>query len=182
MAGWPRWLARREQPLVRALRDNAFFDGLSNRELRALCGVLRPRTYKVGETIFDQGAPGVAAYAVLSGLVEIVQTDESDTRHPLSEAGPGMLLGETALLDDAPRTASAVVAEDTSVAVFYRTELFRLAEERTELAVKVALQLSQVVAERLRRTNRALRDVREQLEAGPAAGPVEAARGEGGDA
>jgi CRP-like cAMP-binding protein len=170
VAIWPRRFSRREQPLAQELRKNPFFDGLSNRELRVLCGVLRPRSYKAGETIFDQGAPSVAAYAVLSGLVEIVQTDESGVKTQLSEAGPGVLLGETALLDDAPRTASAVVAEETSVAVFYRTELFRLAEERTDLAVKVALQLSQVVAERLRRTNRALKDVREQLEADLAVG------------
>lgn len=169
-------MSRREEPLEGELRRNPFFDGLSRRELKTLCGVLRSRSYEVGETIFDQGAPSVAAYAVLSGLVEIVQEDDAGAKTQLSEAGPGTLLGETALLDDAPRTASAVVAEETTVAVFYRTELYRHAEERTGLAAKIVLQLSQVVAERLRRTNRALKEVQEQLEA--AQGGTDQADGE----
>ncbi len=162
MAGW---LFGNKDPLIEALVGNPFFDGLSKHELRLLSGALRPRSYRVGETIFDQGAPGVAAYAVLSGLVEIIQEDDEGQKTQLSRVGPGNLLGETALLDDAPRTASALVAEETRVAVFYRRELFRLAEEQTDLAVKIVLQLSQVVAERLRRTNRALREAQEQVEA-----------------
>ena len=157
-----------------------FFGDLGRRHLNLLSESLRLRTYKAGETIFDQGAPSVAAYIVRSGLIEIIQDDGNGTKMQLSEAAPGTLLGETALLDDAPRTASAVVADDAEVAVFYRSELFRLAEEQTDLAVKIVLQLSQVVAERLRRTNRALREVRGQVEAVEAtgAGPEDGKGGE----
>jgi CRP-like cAMP-binding protein len=90
-----------------------------------------------------------------------VQQEEDDgTILHLASAKPGEFIGELALLDDAPRTASAIAVDETSVVALYRTDLLALSQTRPRLGVKVLMQLSQIVAERLRRTNRALKDVR----------------------
>ena len=62
---------------------------------------------------------------------------------------PGHYFGELALLGDAPRTASAIAVDETSVVVLYRTDLLALSETRPRLGVKILMQLSQIVAERL---------------------------------
>ena len=69
-----------------------------------------------------------------------------------------------ALLSDSPRTASAVAAEDTDLLVLNRADLLDLSEARPRIGVKIVMQLSQIVAERLRRTNRSLKEVRLEAE------------------
>jgi CRP-like cAMP-binding protein len=158
-------VAKREDPLVSALRNVPLFEDLRGRELREVGHLLQRRTYKSGDTVFEQGQPGVGLYLVLSGAVDVLQGDEDGIRLRLSEAGEGSFFGEMALLDDSARTASAVATEDTELAVFFRSDLLSLAEQRPSVAAKIVMRLSQIVAERLRRTNRALREARDQLEA-----------------
>ncbi len=164
-ANFLQWMARREDPLVSALREVPLFEDLRRRELRGVGQVLQRQTYKSGDTVFEQGQPGVGLYLVLSGAVDVLQEDEDGARLRLSEAGEGAFFGEMALLDDSARTASAVAAEDTELAVFFRSDLLALAEQRPNVAAKLVMRLSQIVAERLRRTNRSLREARDQLEA-----------------
>jgi len=161
-----RWLDR-EDPMVALLRNVPLFRDLSRRELRDVSEVLQIRSFEVGDVIFAQDVPGDGAYVVLAGCVDIYQTDAEDSEHlHLSRLESGGFFGETALLDDASRTASAVVGdEDAELALFSRNAFLTLAEQRPHLGVKVVMQLSQIVAERLRRTNRGLRSVRDEVEA-----------------
>lgn len=171
---WIRRWRERKNPLFAILSDVSLFRDLAFGELREVVRSVELLSYGAGDVVFEQGAPGKGVYVVLSGQVDIVQTDaESNEQVFLSRSAVGAFLGETALLDDAPRTAAAVAGTETELALFPREALLELAEQRPHLGVKIALQLSQVIAERLRRTNRGLRAVRDDLEA---------ARHEGADA
>ena len=98
---------------------------------------------------------------VLKGCVDVIQKDGEDGEKVLlSQSESLSFFGETALLDDAPRTAAAVAAEDTKLALFPRDALHQLAEQRPHLGVKIAIQLARIVAERLRQTNRNLQAAR----------------------
>ena len=156
-----RWLDR-EKPLFPKLRAVPLFQELNRRELQEVVQLLEVRKYAEGDVIFKQGAPGTGVYVVLTGHVEVTQID-GDDKLVLSESESGSFFGETALLDDTPRTASAVVTEETELALFPRDALLMLAEQRPHLGVKIAIQLSQMIAERLRRTNRSLRVARDEL-------------------
>jgi len=160
-----RWF-HRDDPRVALLRGMPLFRDLTRRELRDVSEVLQIRSYEVGDVVFEQDASGEGVYIVLSGCVDIYQTDVEDGEHlHLSRLESGGFFGETALLDDATRTASAVVGdEDAELALFSRNAFLTLAEQRPHLGVKVVMQLSQIVAERLRRTNRGLRSARDEVE------------------
>ena len=156
---------KREDPMASLLPDIPLFEGFSRRELREIEAILKKRTADAGEVIFQQEQPGVGMYILISGAVEVFQEDESGSRVTLTRVTPGCFFGEMSLLDDAPRTASAVASEASELAVFYRSDLLNLAEQRPQLGVKIVMHLSQVVADRLRRTNRALKEVRAEVEA-----------------
>lgn len=160
-----RWL-NRDTPMISQLRSVPLFQELNRRELQEVAQLLELRNYQAGDVVFEQGVSGTGVYVVISGCVEVIQKDEEDAEKLLlAKSEQGSFFGETALLDDAPRTASAVVTEDAELALFPRDALLMLAEQRPHLGVKIAIQLSQVIAERLRRTNRSLRVARDELAA-----------------
>lgn len=153
-----------DSPLYDRLKEVPLFRDLKKRELKELEGVLQKRTFESGQVVFEQGKPGVGMYVVIAGEVEISQVDQGD-QLVLTRVGDGGFFGETALLDDAVRTATAVAVEETEVMFFPRSGLLTLVENRPHLGVKVVMQLSQVIAERLRRANRGLRTAREEVNA-----------------
>jgi EAL domain-containing protein (putative c-di-GMP-specific phosphodiesterase class I) len=67
--------------------------------------------YKTGDIIFAEGDAPIGAYLIESGRIEI-STMQFGERRVLSELGPGMLLGEMAVIDDSPRTATARALSD----------------------------------------------------------------------
>jgi len=147
---------------------------LGRRELAEVEAILEKQSYPPGEVVFREGDPGTGVYVVLSGSVEVSQNDGGGGHVVLSELHPGSFFGELALLDDTARTATATAAEATELALLRRSALLGLAEEKPQLGVKVVMNLSQIVADRLRRTNRALKEVRSELEASqlaPSPGP-----------
>ena len=68
--------------------------------------------FKVGEVIFTEGEPGNWAYIIEAGKVEIT-VEIGGKPVPLQVLTPGDILGETAFVKQAPRTASARAIEDT---------------------------------------------------------------------
>jgi CRP-like cAMP-binding protein len=155
----------KESPVVRVMREIPLFRELNRRELREVAQTLEIANYAIDDVVFKQNNPGRGMFIVLSGGVDIFQIDEEDgARLHLSRSEAGSFFGETALLEDAPRTASAIVFDEAELALFSRYALLHLAENRPHLGVKIAMQLSQIIAERLRRTNRGLRNARDGID------------------
>ena len=67
--------------------------------------------FRTGDIIFAEGDPPLGAYLIESGRIEI-STMQFGERRVLGELGPGMLLGEMAVIDDSPRTATARALSD----------------------------------------------------------------------
>src|SRR5690242_17984115 len=81
----------------------------------------RPRQLKKGEILFEQGTPGREMYIVRSGTIVLRSGDRT-----LEEVGPGGVIGEMALIDSSPRSASAVAGEDCSVTMVNEYTLLEL--------------------------------------------------------
>ena len=70
--------------------------------------------FAAGEHIFREGESGECAYLIETGAVEVsVQKDER--KLVIATLGEGDLLGEMAIIDKLPRTATALALEDTRV-------------------------------------------------------------------
>ncbi len=69
-------------------------------------------THKAGEIIFEEGSHGSAVYILSSGKVEISKIVQGK-KLVLGALGPGDMFGEMSYLDPAPRSATAIVLEDT---------------------------------------------------------------------
>ena len=69
------------------------------------------RRFTAGEVIFSEGDPPTTAFLIESGRV-VVSTDQHGEERILGELGPGALVGEMAMLDDARRSATARAHSD----------------------------------------------------------------------
>ncbi len=74
--------------------------------------------------IFREGESAACAYLIQTGRVEIVTTRDGEDIHLTSLKG-GQLFGEMALMDDKPRSATAVAWERTEVIVVRREDIQR---------------------------------------------------------
>ncbi len=80
------------------------------------------RILRASETLFHEHDPGRSAYLIESGMIRIF-VGQGDGALTLADLGPGDLVGEMAMIDDAPRTATAVALEDTVLLVIDREHL-----------------------------------------------------------
>lgn len=112
-----------------ALEKVPLFHDLTEDELSALVAGLRTRRYGRGEVIFHRGDPGNALYIVLSGRVKISSPSEAGVEAILATLRPGEFFGSLALLDGAPRSASATAAEATEILILPRDRFRRLIDE-----------------------------------------------------
>ncbi len=129
------------------------FRPLDSVERAALAQVVEAIQLPAGHVLFDYGDPGDALFVIRSGQVEVFLTDDTGTRIVLEQHGPGDFFGEVGLLAPGPRTASAVVIEDLAALRVDREDL----EQLLRMHPTVALDLLDVVGQRLRSTNEVLR-------------------------
>jgi CRP-like cAMP-binding protein len=135
------------RPILDSLAAIPFFGGLEPASLERLAGSMRSRRFRRGEVIFHVGDPGDALFVIVSGEVKITLPSETGEEAILATLRPGDVFGELALLDGAPRSASASALEATETVVLPRDRFRELLA--TEAAFRDALLAS--IAGELRR-------------------------------
>jgi CRP-like cAMP-binding protein len=89
------------------------FAGVQPDDLHEVARHLRRRRFRRGEVIFHQGDPGDALHIVASGSVKIVLPSAEGEEAIIATVHSGDFFGELALLDGAPRSATAAAVEVT---------------------------------------------------------------------
>ena len=119
------------------------FSALDKKELQILAKSCQERSYSTGATIMAQGDTGVGLYVIKSGKVRITQANNPDrAEEVLGTAGPGEVLGEMALLDDLPRSASVVALEDVTALLLPVWEFRTALRNHPDITFKLLAALS----------------------------------------
>jgi signal transduction histidine kinase len=124
------------------LESNKLFRELLPGELKHLREAARILTFASDQLIFNQGDPGDGIYFVKEGLVEISTTVSTGESKTLSMIAAGDLFGEMAVLDSAPRSATATADQPTTVYFISRPELMKLLNRMPHLAAALMRELS----------------------------------------
>jgi CRP-like cAMP-binding protein len=147
---------RQKRDTLTFLRTVPIFTSLSQRELKTISGIAHQRTYQNDEFVFRKGQPGAALFIVKSGKINIIDHDENNQAYIITTLADHTFFGELALLDDAPRSASAVAAKSTETFAFFRTDLDRLLTAFPHIGLKVYRSLAMIIGGRLKHTNEQL--------------------------
>ena len=140
------------------------FADLSARDLRRVAAIVHKREYKAGEPVFYQGDPGLGMFIIQEGEVSIRISEREGEEKELALLTDGDFFGELALLDESPRSATAFCKTDCSVIGFFRTDLMELIKENPDLGMKIVMKFAEILATRLRKTDKELSKVQSQLD------------------
>ena len=99
------------------------------------------RDYPAGTVLFREGEAGDAMYVIQSGSVEIRRTIGEQER-VLAVLPAGEFLGEMALLNKRPRSATAVVREPSRLLVIEGRTFEAMLRSRVEIAVRMIRTLA----------------------------------------
>src|SRR5438093_13751786 len=99
------------------------------------------KEFKRGVVLFREGEPGKEMYVVQAGKVNITKTVR-ETEKILATLGAGEFFGEMSILNNKPRSAGAVVAEDAKLLVIDPKTFEAMIRGNVEIAVRLIKKLS----------------------------------------
>lgn len=104
-----------------------------------------------GHLIIKENDPGLTAYYIESGKVEITKESNGKQVH-IAFLEAGATFGEMSVVDDLPRSASVTTVEETVVSEFHREDLYAAMQANPE----VFGRFLKSIFERLREANRTI--------------------------
>ena len=128
-----------------ALARCPLFEHADDHILLSLAKSLRRRRFRRNEVIFHQGDPGDSLHVVAVGAVKIVLPSPEGEEAIIATLRPGDFFGELALVDGAPRSATATALEPSDTLVLPRQVFVELLDTlpglRDALLVGLAREL-----------------------------------------
>lgn len=135
------------------LQKAPIFEQMASRQLKVLSEVTEEETFAPEETIFTEGSHGDRMYIIISGRVEILKAVEGgagETTESLAVLEKREIFGEMAILDDEPRSAAAVVREQTRLLSIRKDDVRELIHDYPD----IAFGIFKVLSGRIREANR----------------------------
>ncbi len=156
----------------KTLKDIEVFSDMDEEDLAALVRVLRRLVALPGETLFRRGERTRTLFAIVEGVVDIIEPTPDGRNVPLASLEAVDVMGEVALLDGGPRTAAAVARLPTTCVTLDAAGLEQLLHDRPEAARKLMLRLARNLAARMQRAKVDANRLAERLAQGQGAGSV----------
>ena len=118
------------------------FSACSQKELQAVARASDEVTLPAGKTLCEQGAIGREAFVIIKGTAEVRRN-----KRKVATLGPGACVGELALLDHKPRTASVIATTDLTVLVIGVREFAAIVDEVPPIMHKLMKSMAAKIRE-----------------------------------
>jgi CRP/FNR family cyclic AMP-dependent transcriptional regulator len=128
----------------------SLFKDLSMSAVKELAGLAEERIFHNGVTIFEESTTGRSLMIIVSGEVRITQKAKISGEETLTVLKKGDFFGEMALLEDLPRSATAIAHSDTFMMEISRENFLRFIDKDPASGVKILFILAKFLSARLR--------------------------------
>jgi len=136
---------------IEFLKKVPMFSGFGTDDLIAVSRLLRARRYTKRSVLMHEGDPSDALYIIRKGSVAVTRTSSEGKETILSILKEGDVVGEMGVLDEAPRSATAILLREGQMLILQRADFLDLLAKRADLNRAV---ISALIT-RLRATNKA---------------------------
>lgn len=140
------------------VRHSPLLADFSDEELGKLAQSMDLVRFAKGKSIFEQDSEGGPLFVIYSGQVGVIRsTQKEKTRERLlAVVGAGECVGEMALADGGPRSATVVALEDVEALQLSADSYQAMRDGDPKLAIKMALGVFRLLSKRLRQINKSL--------------------------
>ena len=121
--------------------DAYFLELLASVDRDILNTLMSEERYAPGEVLFQEGDAGDAMYLLRSGRAAVIK-GEFEQPIILGYRGPGEIIGEMALLEQRPRSASIIAVDDVRALKIKRRNFQELLSYKPEISLSVMATLS----------------------------------------
>ncbi len=135
------------------LVDAELVADLDGPELRALAAHLLLRRFAGGATVFREGEPGDWMGLLVEGEISIRKEADARVMRTVAVESRSRAIGEMALIDGEPRSATCVATRPATLLVLTRERFRRLSAARPALALEVMTRVARTLSRRLRQTS-----------------------------
>jgi CRP-like cAMP-binding protein len=112
-----------------------------------------------GEYLFIEGDQGTFMGFVVTGILEVQKKAETGENITLARLTKGSSIGEMALIDKSPRSATVIARQATTVVTLTDRGFEILAEKYPPLGIKVIQKIARLLSLNMRRTSSKLADL-----------------------
>jgi len=130
------------------LKKIPLFENLTGELLVALSNISYEKEFKKNDIIFKQDIASYELYVIVSGKVEVFRENNAE-KHTVHTFFSTEYFGEMALLEDMPRSLSAIAIEDTLCLVIPKEPFLDLMNEEPSIAIEII----KLLGKRLREVN-----------------------------
>src|SRR5262245_6196291 len=134
-------------PITNAV--TGLFSSLPQQLSAVLFAKAKPIHLATGQTLFVADDPGDGCYRIERGLLKVSMMSSSGTERILAILGPGAIVGELAVLDELPRSASVIALRDSDLSFVSKYQFDDCANKHPKLYPHLLMLL----ASRLREAN-----------------------------
>lgn len=138
-----------ENKTLGLIQESPLFQDLNAGDLELLLTVAEEEVYSRSASIVAEGARGDALFTILAGNVDIVKAGKKGPV-TLVTLGPKDFFGEMSLIDQEPRSASAVAARKTTVLRFPSDGICALLEGNSRVLSLLITRIARNLSQRLR--------------------------------
>ena len=133
----------RMDPKLKALSNVGLFSGCSKKELQSVAGLCTPLSLEEGFVLTTEGTPGLQCFVIADGTARVTIGGRK-----VGEIGPGECVGEMALLDGGPRSATVTAESPMNVYALSVSEFRSLLKVSPTILGKIATSLARRLRER----------------------------------
>ena len=133
------------------LKEVSFFEEFEDNELDFFSKQLSLQAVPKGTVLFSEEEIGDYLFFIVEGSVE-VRLETTRAKHIIATYGFGHCVGEMALVDDYPRSATVLVNEPSELLILTKKRMEHMVKKNPILGVKIYKGLAKNLSLRLRRT------------------------------
>ena len=111
------------------LRENSFFSGLSQQNIKAIAAICTAKNCKKRDVLFLEGQAGVSVFVVQKGSVQLTRISSDGREIVIKTLSPGEIFAEVVLFEFESYPVSATAVTEAVVLVLAKTELTSLLDQ-----------------------------------------------------